>query len=223
MVELQLAERGIKDTRVLAAMRAVPREDFVPEELAGSAYDDSPLPIGDGQTISQPYIVALMIEALALRGDERALDVGTGSGYSAAVLSLLTKEVYTVERIAGLAESASARLARLGYANVHVSCGDGSVGLPEHAPFDAIVVAASCPDAPPALLAQLAPGGRLVVPVGADEGSQVLVRFVRGEDGSHRRETLCDVRFVPLIGEQGWRDSNGFGRWMSRGRRRWGL
>lgn len=202
MVRQQLASRGISDPRVLDVFSRVPREEFVTPELADSAYTDQPLPIGDGQTISQPYIVALTTEALALRGDERVLDIGTGSGYAAAILSRLAREVFTIERIESLAESARARLARLGYSNVHVMCGDGTLGWPEHAPFDAIAVAASGPVIPNALLAQLAQGGRLVMPVGFEYG-QTLVRVTRlGE--MFRREAIADVQFVPLIGAQGW-------------------
>ncbi len=191
---------------MLAAFRAVPREAFIAPELAEFAYRDTPLPIEEGQTISQPYIVAFTAMALALRGDERILEVGAGSGYAAAILSHLGREVYAVERIASLAEAAAARLARLGYDNVHIVCGDGSLGLTEHAPYDAIAVSAGGPAAPPALLAQLAPGGRLVIPIGTEESTQVLTRITRiGEDG-YRHEPLTDVRFVPLIGEQGWSD-----------------
>jgi protein-L-isoaspartate(D-aspartate) O-methyltransferase len=200
MVTRQLAARGIRDERVLAAMREVPREEFVSPVYAGSAYDDGPLPIECGQTISQPYIVALMAEALQLRPQDRVLEVGTGSGYAAAVLSRLTREVYTVERHGKLADSARERLARLGYANVRVLHGDGLRGWPEHAPFDAISVAAGGRDVPPALAEQLAPDGRLVIPVGPDDGLQQLVRVRRRANGSGLdREDLADVRFVPLL------------------------
>ena len=204
MVEVDLADRGIADPVVLDAFRAVAREDFVPSGLAGFAYDDAPLPIGEGQTISQPYIVAVTVQALALRGGERVLDVGTGSGYSAAVLSLIAGEVYTIERIASLASTAGERLARLGYHNVHVCCGDGSLGWPEHAPYDAIAVAAGSPAVPDALRSQLAIGGRLVIPVGADQHSQDLVRVTRVSETEYREHLIADVRFVPLIGAQGW-------------------
>ena len=204
MVDLQLAARGISDPRVLDAFRSIPREAFLPENLAEFAYQDTPLPIGSGQTISQPYIVAVTIEALGLRGGERVLEIGTGSGYAAAVLSRLAKEVFTVERLEPLAEEARARLARLGYHNVHVLCGDGTLGWPEHAPYDAIAVAAGGPEIPKALLSQLSPHGRLVIPVGPDESSQVLVRVVREGDAHFREEPIAEVRFVPLIGEQGW-------------------
>jgi protein-L-isoaspartate(D-aspartate) O-methyltransferase len=202
MVELQLAGRGIADRQVLEAFRSVQREEFVPEELAEFAYEDSPLPIAGGQTISQPYIVAVTVDALELRGGERVLEIGTGSGYAAAVLSRIADQVYTVERLASLAETARARLAKLGYQNVHVRCGDGTLGWAEHAPYDAIAVAAGGPDVPKALLEQLAPGGRLVVPVGPQE-TQELVRVTR-EDERFVRESLGAVRFVPLIGADAW-------------------
>ncbi len=204
MVEHQIARRGVRDRRVLDAMRTVPREVFVPESLAELAYDDTPLPIDEEQTISQPYVVALMAEALELSPADRVLEIGAGSGYAAAVLSRLAREVYSVERHAALAEAARARLERLGGANVHVLHGDGTLGWPEHAPYDAIVVAAGGPDVPPALLAQLAPGGRLVIPVGTEPRLQKLVRVRRGLDGGDRHEDLGDVRFVPLVGVQGW-------------------
>jgi len=204
MVEVDLAREGISDARVLDAFRAVPREDFVPGNLAEFAYEDSPLPIGEGQTISQPYIVAVTVEALALHGGERVLEVGTGSGYAAAILSRIAGEVHTVERIPSLAQSAGERLERLGYGNVHVHCGDGSLGWPEFAPYDAIAVAAGGPKVPSALREQLAVGGRLVIPVGRDEGSQELLRVTRVSEMEYREESLADVRFVPLIGEQGW-------------------
>jgi protein-L-isoaspartate(D-aspartate) O-methyltransferase len=212
MVELQLAARGIVDPRLLAAFRSVPRHEFVPGALAEFAYEDSPLPIGEEQTISQPYIVALTIEALGLRGGERLLEIGTGSGYAAAVMSRVVKEVFTVERIEPLAETARERLAQLGYPNVHVRCGDGTLGWPEHAPYDVIAVAAGGPDVPQALLAQLAPGGRLVMPVGRDETSQVLVRVTLEDGGRLRSESLGGVRFVPLIGEQGWPEAGRIAR-----------
>jgi len=202
MVSRQLARRGIADPKVLSAFASVPREQFVPEQLAEFAYDDSPLPLAEGQTISQPYIVAVTVEALGLRGGERVLEIGTGSGYAAAILGCIAEEVYTVERIESLAETARARLERLGCRNVHVLHADGSLGWPEHAPYDAIAVAAGGPKAPPALLSQLAPGGRLVMPIGDDESSQMLVRITRQDDGSYREEPLAEVRFVPLIGEQ---------------------
>jgi protein-L-isoaspartate(D-aspartate) O-methyltransferase len=203
MVERQIAQRGISDERVLAALASVPREAFVAQELASYAYDDAPLPIGDGQTISQPYIVAFTAEALQLRPTDRVLDIGTGSGYAAAVLSRLGREVYSVERVDVLCRSASERLRELRYDNVHVRCGDGTLGWPEHAPFDAIAVAAVGPRPPPALLEQLVVGGRLVMPIGPD-GSQTLMRLTRTSANNYSEEPLVDVRFVPLIGAQGF-------------------
>jgi protein-L-isoaspartate(D-aspartate) O-methyltransferase len=207
MVERQIRARGVRDARVLQAMRAVPREAFLPPELADLAYDDRPLPIEAGQTISQPYVVAVMIEALRLTGDETALEIGTGSGYAAAVLARVSRHVYTIERHAELAELARERLAALGFANVDVRCGDGTLGWPEHAPFDAIVVAAGGPDLPQALLEQLAIGGRLVMPVGTSR-AQELVRVTRTAEDAFEREELGAVQFVPLIGEQGWADTD---------------
>jgi len=204
MVNRQLVSRGITDARVLAALETVPRESFLPKELAEYAYDDTPLPIGAQQTISQPYIVALMAEVLVLKGNENVLEVGTGSGYAAAVLSQVAKEVYTVERINALATQAKERLERLGYQNVRVLCGDGTLGWPERAPYDAIVVAAGGPEVPKALLSQLVVGGRLVMPVGADESSQQLVRVTHVSKGEYKQEYITEVRFVPLIGEQGF-------------------
>ncbi len=205
MVE-ELARRGIRSPAVLDAFRSVPREAFVPEELAEFAYDDTPLPIGDGQTISQPYIVALTLEELELRGGERVLDVGTGCGYAAAVASRIASEVYSIERIDSLAGTARERLEQLGYSNVHVICGDGSRGWPEHAPYDAIAVAAGGPKIPDALLRQLAIGGRLVIPVGPED-SQRLVRVTRESESEFQQEEITSVRFVPLIGEEGWREA----------------
>lgn len=204
MVARQLAGRGIDDPRVIDAMGAAPRELFTPPELRGAAYDDRALPIGEGQTISQPYVVALMIQALALRGGERVLEIGAGCGYAAAVLSHLAAAVFAIERIPTLAERALEALAAAGVENAHVRCGDGSLGWPERAPFDAILVSAAAPRAPTALLEQLAPGGRLVAPIG-EPFQQSVTRLTRGEDGAAREERLADVRFVPLIGEQGWR------------------
>jgi protein-L-isoaspartate(D-aspartate) O-methyltransferase len=209
MVERQIADRGVQDPAVLGAMRRVPREAFVPRHLARRAYADQPLPIGEGQTISQPYVVATMTEALRLRPGDRVLEIGTGSGYAAAVLAEIAAEVYTVERLARLAESARRRLEELRYANVHVRHGDGSLGWPEHAPFDAIVVTAGGPSVPPSLLAQLAIGGRLVMPVGSSPLAQQLVRVVRTGEASYEREELGDVAFVPLIGAEGWADRSG--------------
>jgi protein-L-isoaspartate(D-aspartate) O-methyltransferase len=203
MVEL-IARRGVRDPAVLAAMRKVPREHFVAADRAHRAYDDTPLPIGEGQTISQPYIVAAMTEALQLRPRDRVLEIGTGSGYAAAVLAVIVAEVYTVECLERLAESARRRLEELGFANVHVRHGDGSLGWPEHAPYDAIVVTAGGPDVPRSLLRQMAVGGRLVMPVGPTTRSQRLVRVVRTGEETYDREWLEDVAFVPLIGAEGW-------------------
>lgn len=205
MVRSQLTARGIRDPRVLQAFRAVPRERFIPDRMIEQAYHDSPLPIGAEQTISQPYIVALTLEALELRGHERVLDVGTGSGYAAALLSCLAREVYSVERLERLARQAHERLIQLGYP-VQVKYGDGTLGWPEHAPYDAIAVAASGPRVPDALLAQLAPGGRMVIPV-RQENTQLLLRVIRTSDHGIRREVLEEVRFVPLIGAQGEPDA----------------
>ncbi len=207
MVRHQLEARGVIDRAVLEAMREVPREAFLPEELHGQAYQDSPLPIGEGQTISQPYVVAWMTAALEIEEGERALEVGTGSGYAAAILSRVASEVHTIERHPPLAEEARTALDELGYDNVHVHVGDGTRGWEDAAPYDAIVVAAGGPpDPPPSLVDQLAEGGRLVMPVGPSPTSQELVRF-RKKGGELRREGLGLVRFVPLIGEEGWADS----------------
>ncbi|MEP6860358.1 MAG: protein-L-isoaspartate(D-aspartate) O-methyltransferase [Deltaproteobacteria bacterium] len=203
MVERQLRARGVRDPRVLAAMASVPREELVAPELAARAYDDTPLPIAAGQTISQPYIVALMTEALELRGDETVFEIGTGSGYAAAVLALVARRVCTIERVPELAAIARRRLARLGFEHVEVRTGDGTLGWPDHEPFDAIVVAAGGPRIPHALLEQLAIGGRLVMPVGNDR-EQELVRVTRVGEHEFREDNLGAVRFVPLIGKQGW-------------------
>jgi protein-L-isoaspartate(D-aspartate) O-methyltransferase len=204
MVEHQLAARGITDPRVLAAMRDVPREAFVPETLREAAYDDCPLPIDAGQTISQPYIVALMIEALGLQGAESVLEIGAGSGYAAAVLARLAAHVCTVERIPALRDAAAMRLAELGITNVDVVLGDGTLGWPAAAPFDAIVATAGGPRVPLALQHQLRIGGRLVIPVGATPVEQDLLRLTRQADDRFLSETLAPVRFVPLVGAQGW-------------------
>jgi protein-L-isoaspartate(D-aspartate) O-methyltransferase len=205
MVEHQLRARGIADPRVLAAMGLVAREHFVPTALADQAYADSPLPIGEGQTISQPYIVALMCEALQLAPEDRVLEIGTGSGYGAAVLSCLARDVYTIERRPDLAQRAHDRLRNLGFLDVHVRSGDGTLGWPEHAPFDAIVVTAGGPVVPDHLVAQLAPGGRLVIPVGGED-AQRLVRIKRTSLGFTTTD-LGPVQFVPLIGAGGWPES----------------
>jgi protein-L-isoaspartate(D-aspartate) O-methyltransferase len=204
MVEKQIAARGVRSGLVLDAMRTVPREAFLPAHLREFAYEDSPLPIDADQTISQPYIVAFMTEALDLQGGERILEIGAGSGYAAAVLSLIAGEVYTVERIGQLAEKAASVLADLEYSNVHILHGDGTLGWPEHAPFDAIIVAAGGPSVPPSLKEQLKIGGRLVIPVGTDKRAQELVRVTRVSDTEYRTEDIADVRFVPLVGQEGW-------------------
>jgi len=204
MVEHKIAGRGVRSSPVLEAMRTVPREAFLPEHLREFAYEDSPLPIAEGQTISQPYIVALMTEALELKGGEEVLEIGTGSGYAAAVLSRIAGNVYTVERIGQLAEKAATALSDLGYRNVHVLHADGTRGWPDHAPYDAIIVAAGGPEVPESLKRQLKIGGRLVIPVGADRQIQELVRVVRVAQHQYRTEDLADVRFVPLVGAEGW-------------------
>lgn len=204
MVKYQVAGRGIQDARVLEAMARVPREAFVPEHLADEAYEDHPLPIGHGQTISQPYIVALMAEALALTGRERVLDIGTGSGYAAAVLASLALEIYSIERIPELARQARDNLDKAGFSQVHVACGDGTLGWPEAAPFDGICVAAGAPAVPETLKQQLAIGGRLVIPVGSEHTGQQLILITRRSDTDYQREDFGEVRFVPLLGEEGW-------------------
>jgi protein-L-isoaspartate(D-aspartate) O-methyltransferase len=203
MVERQLRARGIRDERVLEAMERVPRELFVPPELRGHAYDDAALPIGGGQTISQPYMVARIAEELGLRGNERVLDVGTGSGYQAAVLAELANEVHSIERITELAQRARETLEAAGYGvHVHVHVGDGTVGLPQHAPYEAIAVAAAAPEMPQSLYDQLAERGRLVVPVGP-RYEQFLQVIVRSPEGPAVLRTV-PCRFVPLLGEEGF-------------------
>ena len=201
-----LKRRGIRDEAVLRAMEIVPREQFVGVNLAEFAYDDTPLPIEEGQTISQPYIVALMTEALQLKPDDSVLEVGTGSGYAAAILSRVAKNVYTIERHRSLAHQAQLRLRKLGYQNVRVLCGDGTLGWPEHSPYDAIVVTAGGPEAPRSLIEQLAVGGRMVIPAGPSLSEQKLLRVTRISEEKVEIEELGAVRFVPLIGEQGWRE-----------------
>ena len=209
MVSGHLVGRGVRDGAVLNAMRMVPREAFLPEGMAEFAYRDSPLPIAEGQTISQPYIVAVMAEALRLGPSDRVLEIGTGSGYAAAVLSHVASQVYTIERHGALAEGARRALEALGYANVHVRHGDGTRGWPEQAPFDGIVVAAGGPGVPRTLRDQLAIGGRLVMPVGTTPRLQELVRVTRTSENEYRRERLGGVQFVPLIGAEGWSEREG--------------
>lgn len=196
MVKEQIQARGVKDPRVLEAMGSVPRHRFVPDSEVSRAYQDSPLPIGHGQTISQPFIVAYMCEAMELKGHEKVLEIGTGSGYHSAVLSLLVKEVYTIEILEPLAQAAEKRLRELGYGNVKVFCKDGYEGLPEEAPFDGILITAAPPEIPQELMKQLKIGGRMVLPVG--ESEQELLRITRTEQGA-KVERLLPVRFVPMV------------------------
>ncbi len=205
MVAHQIRSRGIVSARVLDSMAAVPRHEFVPVAAQASAYSDEALPIGGGQTISQPFMVAAMSDALQLSGSERVLEIGGGSGYQAAVLSLLAKDVIVVELRSSLAGACRERLARLGYANVGVEVGDGSLGWPAGAPYDAILVSAAAPAIPPPLIAQLAEGGRLVIPVG-DSERQSMLRIVK-RVGGLEKESLLTCRFVPLLGRHGWPDS----------------
>jgi len=202
MVENQLRPRGIKDERVLSAMENIRRHLFVRKDLQDVAYDDRALPTGEGQTISQPYMVALMTELLELKGGERVLEIGTGSGYQSSLLSVLALEVFTVERVDSLAESAKDLLKEHGYLNVHVLTGDGTLGLPEYAPFDAIIVTAAAPKIPDVYISQLKTGGRLVIPVG-DKLSQVLY-LIRKTPSGVEKSTSTSCVFVPLIGEDGW-------------------
>ncbi len=204
MVEQQIAARGVRSGPLLEALLKVPREAFLPKHLHEFAYDDAALPIEKQQTVSQPYIVAFMTEALNLRGGEKVLEIGAGSGYAAAILAEIAGRVYTVERIESLAHKAQNKLRELGYSNVEVLHGDGTRGWPEHAPYDAIIVAAGGPAVPQSLKDQLAIGGRLVIPVGPDQRSQELIRVTRVSDDEYQSEDIADVRFVPLIGEQGW-------------------
>jgi protein-L-isoaspartate(D-aspartate) O-methyltransferase len=203
MVKRQISARGIRDAFVLEAMRTVPREVFLPPSERELAYGDTPLPIGADQTISQPYIVAFMIEALGLTGGETVLEIGTGSGYAAAVLSRIAANVYSVERMKTLARKAVETLASLFYDNVHILQGDGTLGWQEHAPFDAIIVSAGGPRVPEPLKTQLKVGGRMVIPVGS-RSSQQLFRVTRDSDTKYTTEVIADVRFVPLIGAEGW-------------------
>jgi len=202
MVERQLRSRDIRDERVLAAFMDVPRHKFVSSSELDSAYDDRPLSIGEGQTISQPYMVALMTQYLELKGDERTLEIGTGSGYQAAILSRLCREVFTVERIAKLSERAAEILAELGYDNIHFKVGDGTLGWPEEAPFDRIIITAGAPRIPPSLAEQLAEGGILVAPVGGEYAQDLVVATKR--EGKLEERTVCGCVFVRLIGKEGW-------------------
>ncbi len=209
MVTNQIAGRGIMDPRVLDAMGRVPRERFVAPGYQAFAYEDRPLPIAEGQTISQPYVVALMAEGGRIRREDKLLEVGTGSGYAAAVYARLAREVHGIERLPALAETARRNLTAAGAGNVEVHEGDGSLGLPEHAPFDVILVAAGGPRIPAALKEQLAPGGRLVMPVGTGYGRQTLIRLRRDETGGFVQDDLGAVSFVPLVGRQAWPGTDG--------------
>ena len=204
MVDEQIAGRGVKDERVLAVMRKIPRHEFLPEGIRGMAYNDSALPLGEGQTMSQPYMVALMTELLGLKGAERVLEIGTGSGYQAAVLAELCQKVYTVERIKTIADKARATLDRLGYKSVAIKIYDGTYGWKEMAPYDAIIVTAGSPDIPAPLVEQLKEGGRLVIPVG-DRYGQQLITVVKTAEGMITERSIPCV-FVPLIGNHGWKE-----------------
>jgi protein-L-isoaspartate(D-aspartate) O-methyltransferase len=203
MVATQVRRRGIRDERVLRAMEKVPRHLFAPASLQATAYDDNPVPVGQGQTISQPFIVAYMLESLLIAPESRVLEIGTGTGYQAALLGELAREVYTMERVFALYFTAKENLERLGYSNVEVIYGDGTRGLPERAPFDRIIVAAAAPDVPTALFEQLAEGGRMIIPVGTPELQDLLL--VRKQDSLPTTQQLEGCRFVPLLGEQGFR------------------
>ncbi len=200
MVKTQIVERGINDPHVIRAMKSVPRHKFVPDKYITSAYDDNPLPIGYGQTISQPYIVAYMTEVLNLRKTSTVLEIGTGSGYQAAILSPIVKQVYSIEIISGLAKSAANRLKNLGYDNVEVAIGDGYYGWNKYAPFDAIIVTAAAGHIPPPLLEQLKNNGRMVIPVGGSFTVQNLILINKDGDGNMTTRNLIPVRFVPLTG-----------------------
>ncbi len=204
MVDTQIVERGIRDKRVIWAMKKVPRHLFVPEEVIDDAYDDRALPIGHGQTISQPYIVALMTELLELKGDERVLEIGTGSGYQAAILAELAREVHTIERIQALAEEAVKKFEKMGYKNIKVYIKDGTEGLPELAPFDRIIITAATPDIPSPLVSQLKEKGIIVAPTG-ERYSQYLLKAVKSR-GELEKHYLIPVAFVPLIGKYGWKE-----------------
>jgi len=206
MVREQIEARGIDNPQVLEAMRNTPRHLFVPENTASMAYADRPLPIGKEQTISQPYIVAYMTQCLRLRGGERVLEIGTGLGYQAAVLSRIASEVYSMERFPDLADKARELLAELGYDNVYISCGDGTLGWPEQAPFEGIIATASGPRVPDPLKEQLSYGGRIVMPVGSYRLGQNIVRLTKGREGRFQEENLLGVAFVPMVGEEGWQE-----------------
>lgn len=208
MVDRQIAGRGLHDPVMLAAMKRVPREAFVPDALRDAAYDDGPLPIAEGQTISQPYIVALMIEAAGVDKHDRVLEIGTGSGYAAAVLGEVAAHVDTIERHGLLAQQAREVLERLHYRNVTVHAGDGTLGWPQNAPYDVIIASAGGPDVPEPWREQLAVGGRLVMPVGMSRYRQYLIRVVRHDEDDYEEQKLSAVQFVPLIGAQGWRDND---------------
>ena len=207
MVETQLIPRGITDERVIAAMKKVPRHLFVPEAIQHIAYDDMALSIGEGQTISQPYMVAVMTELLSLKGNEKVLEIGTGSGYQAAILAELSKEVYTVERIAALADTAKAKFKSLDYPGIQIKVSDGTLGWPEKAPFDRILVTAGTPHIPKPFTEQLTDGGIILAPVG-DRSSQQLLRITKSED-TLKEEYHTPCVFVPLIGEYGWKPDEG--------------
>src|SRR5215216_3758394 len=204
MVDIQIAGRGVRDTDVLEALRRIPREAFVEPGFEEFAYEDGPLPIDEGQTISQPYIVALMIEAADVKPGDIVLEVGAGSGYAAAVMGQIADRVYAIERHPSLGEAARRRFRRLGYDNIDLRVGDGTKGWPEAGPFDAILVAAGGPEVPPALKEQLTIGGRLLIPVGEQERYQTLLKVTRKSEADYNEEDLGAVAFVPLIGEQGW-------------------
>jgi len=205
MIETQLIPRGIKDPRVIAAMRKVPRHLFLDEALWPEAYEDHPVPIGEKQTISQPFIVAIMTEALKLNGTEKILEIGTGSGYQAAVLAELAEQVYSIERLPSIAKRARRILDELKYANIVITIGDGTLGWKEHSPYDGIIVTAASPYPPKTLLEQLKVGGRLIIPIG-DEFTQDLTLYIRDSDKDYSKESYGGCRFVKLIGEQGWRE-----------------
>ncbi len=204
MIKEQLEERGISNRAVIEAMRTVLREEFVPADLLGFAYEDGPLPLDEGQSITQPYMVAYMTEALELTPGDRVLEIGTGSGYGAAVLSRIATAVFTIERVAVLAGTARELLRDLGYTNVRVHVGDGSLGWPEHAPYDAIMVTACAPKIPKPLMEQLSVGGRMIIPVGPHPYTQTLVRVRRLKENKYSQENLKGVMFVPLVGAAGW-------------------